>query len=58
MTWLFLLNPANGLLNRATEKRVGEKLFNIYSVWGLNWVEAIVTVPLAFIIIALGRGRA
>jgi iron(III) transport system permease protein len=52
ISWMFLLNPTNGLINVWFEFFFGFKPFNIYSMGGLIWVEALVTAPLAFLIIA------
>lgn len=52
MAWVFLLNPTNGMLNIMIDGLIGIKPFNIYSLWGLIWVEGLVTAPLAYIIIA------
>jgi len=52
MTWVFLLNPSNGMINVFCENLFGIKPFNIYSMTGLIWVEGMVTAPLAFLIIA------
>lgn len=52
MSWVFLLNPSNGMINVMLEGVIGIKPFNIYSLWGLIWVEGLVTVPLAYLIIA------
>ena len=52
MSWVFLLNPSNGMVNVICEALIGSKPFNIYSLWGLIWVEGLVTAPLAFLIIA------
>jgi iron(III) transport system permease protein len=35
IAWIFLANPTTGLINQA----VGFDLINIYSFWGLVWVE-------------------
>jgi iron(III) transport system permease protein len=35
IAWIFLANPTTGLINTL----VGFELFNIYSFWGLVWVE-------------------
>ena len=52
MSWVFLLNPTKGMINVMVEGLLGIKPFNIYSFWGLIWVEGLVTAPLAFLIIA------
>jgi iron(III) transport system permease protein len=54
ISWVMLLNPSNGLINAAFVKLLGfEKApFNIYSLTGLIFVEALILAPLAFLIIA------
>ncbi|MFQ5853862.1 MAG: ABC transporter permease, partial [Candidatus Binatia bacterium] len=52
MAWVFLLNPTRGMINVVLDNLFGIKPFNIYSMWGLIWVEGMVTAPLAFLIIA------
>ena len=52
MSWVFLLNPTNGMVNVLLDSVIGVKPFNIYSMGGLIWVEGMVTAPLAFLIIA------
>ena len=52
MSWVFLLNPTNGMINVFFNNVIGVKPFNIYSMGGLIWVEGMVTAPLAFLIIA------
>ncbi len=52
MSWVFLLNPTNGMINVIFDNLFGIKPFNIYSMGGLIWVEGMVTAPLAFLIIA------
>ena len=49
-----LLNPSNGLINGLFVKFLGLEKgpFNIYSMAGLIFVEALVLTPLAFLIIA------
>lgn len=52
ISWVFLLNPTNGLLNAVCEHLIGIRPFNIYSVWGLIWVEGLITAPVAYLILA------
>jgi iron(III) transport system permease protein len=49
-----LLNPSNGLINASLVKLLGMDRgpFNIYSLTGLIFVEALILTPLAFLIIA------
>ena len=52
ISWVLLLNPNNGILNELGRASVGFAPFNIYGIWGLIFVEALVLTPLAFLIIA------
>jgi iron(III) transport system permease protein len=54
ISWVLLLNPSNGLVNVALIQLLGLKkpLFNIYSLPGLIFVQALDLTPLAFLIIA------
>jgi iron(III) transport system permease protein len=54
ISWVMLLNPSNGLINGVFVKFLGMEKgpFNIYSMPGLIFVEALILAPLAFLIIA------
>lgn len=54
ISWVMLLNPSNGLINASIVKLLGVEQgpFNIYSIPGLIFVEALILTPLAFLIIA------
>jgi iron(III) transport system permease protein len=54
ISWVMLLNPSNGLINAILVKVLGidKGPFNIYSMPGLIFVEALILAPLAFLIIA------
>ena len=54
ISWVMLLNPNNGLINALIVKFFGLEKgpFNIYSMPGLIFVEALLLAPLAFLIIA------
>jgi iron(III) transport system permease protein len=56
VSWVLLLNPRVGLLNRALMQIFGLESapFNIYSMWGMIFVEAMITTPLAFLIVSAG----
>ena len=56
VSWVLLLNPRVGLLNLALMRVFGLESapFNIYSMWGMIFVEALITTPLAFLIISAG----
>ncbi|MBM4264314.1 MAG: iron ABC transporter permease [Deltaproteobacteria bacterium] len=54
ISWVMLCNPSNGLINGVFVKLFGMEKgpFNIYSMTGLIYVEALILTPLAFLIIA------
>jgi iron(III) transport system permease protein len=54
VSWTVLLSPRTGLVNRALMELFGlaEAPFNIYSIPGMIFVEALITAPLAFLLIA------
>jgi iron(III) transport system permease protein len=54
VSWTVLLSPRTGLINRALMEMFGfaEAPFNIYSIPGMIFVEALITAPLAFLLIS------
>jgi iron(III) transport system permease protein len=54
ISWVLLLNPSNGLINAAIVNLLGVEKgpFNIYSIPGMIFVEALILTPLAFLVIA------
>jgi len=54
VSWTILLSPRTGLVNRALMDLFGlaQAPFNIYSIAGMVFVEALITAPLAFLLIA------
>ncbi|WP_213455070.1 ABC transporter permease [Rhizomonospora bruguierae] len=53
--WIMVLDPANGLANRAVELLpfVDKGPFDIYSFWGITWVQLLASViPLKVILLA------
>ncbi len=53
-SWVLLLNPSNGILNRLLMEVFGleTSLFNIYSLSGMILVEGLLDLPIAYLIIA------
>ncbi len=53
-SWVLLLNPSNGILNRLLMEAFGlqSSLFNIYSMAGMILVEGLLDLPIAYLIIA------
>jgi iron(III) transport system permease protein len=54
VSWTVLLSPRTGLINRVLIELFGfaEAPFNIYSIPGMIFVEALITAPLAFLLIS------
>ena len=54
VAWTVLLSPRTGLVNRFLMQVFGLESapFNIYSLAGMIFVEALITVPLAFLIVS------
>jgi iron(III) transport system permease protein len=48
VAWIFLLSPSIGIINLLCENLLHVKPFNIYSLGGMVFVEAIHNAPLAF----------
>jgi iron(III) transport system permease protein len=47
--WIFLASPDIGLINVALEPIFGPGTVNIYSVWGMIWVEGLHLSPITFL---------
>ena len=58
VSWVLLLNPSNGMLNRWVMDGLGlqSALFNIYSLPGMILVEGLLDLPIAYLIIAPAMG--
>jgi len=54
LVWTLLLSPSIGLLNTRVLPMVGLESFtlNIYSFWGIVWVQSTLTVPYAYLILS------
>ncbi len=53
-SWALLLNPSNGLLNIMLKQLLGlaEAPFNIYTLQGMILVEALLDLPIAYLVIS------
>jgi iron(III) transport system permease protein len=49
VAWIFLASPDIGLVNFALEPIFGESAVNIYTVWGMIWVEGLHLSPITFL---------
>jgi iron(III) transport system permease protein len=54
VSWTVLLSPRTGLINRLMMQMfdLAEAPLNLYSLWGMVFVEALITVPLAFLMVS------
>jgi iron(III) transport system permease protein len=50
IAWIFLASPDIGLINSALEPLFGGAAVNIFSVWGMIWVEGLHLSPLVFLL--------
>ncbi len=53
ISWILVASPNIGLLNHLGLWLFGERnIFNIYSFWGMVWVQSIEMVPLTYLLLA------
>ena len=54
VSWTVLLSPRTGLINRLLMQLLSldEAPLNLYSLWGMIFVEALITTPLAFLLVS------
>lgn len=50
ITWTFLLDPTNGILNMYVIEKLGLPAFNLYSIPGMVFVEGLHLSPLVFLL--------
>jgi iron(III) transport system permease protein len=50
IAWIFLASPRVGLFNKMLEPLVGPGALNIFSVWGMMFVEGLHLSPLVFLL--------
>jgi iron(III) transport system permease protein len=50
IAWIFLASPEIGLLNKALEPVLGAGFFDIFTVWGMIWVEGLHLSPIVFLL--------
>ncbi len=51
ISWVLLLSGRIGLINKFFENSFGFKLFDIYSMGGMIWVQSLLEVPTAFLMV-------
>lgn len=54
VSWTVLLSPRTGLINRLLMQmfNLENAPLNLYSLWGMIFVEALITTPLAFLLVS------
>jgi iron(III) transport system permease protein len=56
IAWIFLASPTIGLLNSLIEPVFGPGTFDIFTVWGMIWVEGLHLSPIAFLFMVAAFG--
>ena len=53
VSWVLIASPSIGIANHIFEAVTGiSKLFNIYTFWGMVWIQTLEMVPLAYLLLA------
>ncbi len=52
IAWIFLTTPRIGLVNQLLSFLPGSPSFDIFSIWGMIWVEGLHLTPLVFLLMA------
>ena len=53
ISWILIASPNIGILNQFLNQTFGVRnFFNIYSFWGMVWVQAIEMVPLTYLLLS------
>jgi iron(III) transport system permease protein len=50
ISWIFLASPDIGLLNAALIPIFGQAPFDIFTIWGMIWVEGLHSSPIVFLL--------
>ncbi|MCW3844817.1 iron ABC transporter permease [Micromonospora yasonensis] len=50
ISWIFLASPDIGLLNAALEPIFGRGVLDVFTVWGMIWVEGLHLSPIVFLL--------
>ncbi|MGH3385328.1 MAG: ABC transporter permease [Nocardioidaceae bacterium] len=50
ISWIFLASPDIGLLNSALEPIFGSAPLDIFTIWGMIWVEGLHSSPIVFLL--------
>jgi iron(III) transport system permease protein len=53
ISWILMASPSIGVMNHLIESLTGvPRFFNIYSFWGMVWVQSLEMTPLAYLLMA------
>jgi iron(III) transport system permease protein len=50
ISWIFLASPEIGLLNKALEPVFGSGVLDVFTIWGMIWVEGLHLSPIVFLL--------
>jgi iron(III) transport system permease protein len=50
VAWILLASPDIGLMNKAIEPVLGPGFFDVFTVWGMVWVEGLHLSPIVFLL--------
>ncbi len=50
ISWIFLASPDIGLLNKALEPVFGPGVLDVFTLWGMVWVEGLHLSPIVFLL--------
>jgi iron(III) transport system permease protein len=50
VSWIFLASPQIGLLNEAMAALFGVRPFDIFTIWGMIWVDGLHSSPIVFLL--------
>lgn len=50
VAWIFLASPDIGLLNKILEPVFGPGVFDVFTLWGMIWVEGLHLSPIVFLL--------
>jgi iron(III) transport system permease protein len=50
VSWIFLASPQIGLINEATNTLFGVRPFDIFTIWGMIWVDGLHSSPIVFLL--------
>jgi iron(III) transport system permease protein len=50
IAWIFLASPEIGLINKLLEPVLGSGTFDVFTIWGMIWVEGLHLSPIVFLL--------